>query len=516
MVNAIRPTLGPLPRSVCIDRIFPGKPPEMLDSGGTIAKRILEIQGRNADMGAMFVRHMLWKLQEKTGDGTATAAVIFQSIYNQGIAYLAAGGNAMRLRSFLEEGLRLILSELDQMSIPFARPEQLARFAETVCHDPQLSSLLGEIFDILGPYGRLEIRSGRGRESTREYVQGIYWEEGMLSPHMILDPRQGRSILADGGVLATDLEIDDPQDIVHIMELAVEAGLSGVLLVVKSISDRALGVALNPQNWEKVKILAVKTPGGFADGAHIALQDIAILTGGRVVLKTTHTYLRHASLDDFGSARKIWVNRDTFGFTTGKGDPALVRKYVRELQRAYRQADKVDEKDNLILRIGRLLGGSATLWIGALTEEDYENRKMLAERTSRALRTALINGVVPGGGCAYLTCHSRLEARTSQASDPDERAAFRILARALEEPFRCLMANAGLNSGKIQALIHKTGGHQVYDLRTHSLADPEAAGLLDAAGVVCEALHSAVSSAALLLTTDVLVHLRNPPQQYNT
>jgi chaperonin GroEL len=516
MIDAIRPTLGPLPRSVCIERVLPGKPPEMLDSGGTIARRVPEIYGRNADMGAMFVRHMLWRLQEKIGDGTATAAVIFQVVFNQGIAYLASGGNAMRLRAFLEEGLRAILCELEKASSNLCGQDQLTRYAETVCHDTELAAMLGEIFDILGPYGRLEIRSGRRREISREYVQGSYWDEGLLSPNLLIDPRQQRSVVAEGGVLATDLIVEDPEDIIHVMELAIEAGLNGVLLIVESISDQALGIIRAQANWEKVKILAVKIPGNFAEAQTPNLVDLALLTGGRAVLQATHTRLTSVTQEDFGTARQVWATHDTFGVTTPKGDPREVRSYVEDLQQAYRRCDKVDEQEKLALRIGRLLGGSATLWIGAITQDEYEVRKEQAERTARAMRTALLDGVVPGGGCTLLGCQAALLERMRGATDPDQRAAYRILARAVEEPFRTLLANAGYASGAIHGLLAQAGYRQAFDLRTHTLAEPGAAGLLDAAGVLREAAHSAISSAALLLTTDVLVHLKNPPQQYNT
>jgi chaperonin GroEL len=514
MANAIRPTLGPLARTVCIERILPGKPPELLDSGGTIAKRILQIPGRDADMGAMFVRDMLWKLEDKTGDGTATAAILFQSIYNQGLGYLAAGGNAMRLRTHLEAGLRLVLRELETISRPLSGQEQLARFAETVCYDAHLSGILGEVFDILGAFGRLEIRSGRGREITREYVQGVFWEEGILSPHMIMDLKMGRSALPEGAVLATDLAIEEPADIIHVMELALEAGLGGVLLVAKSISERALAVALNPRNWQKVKVLAVKTPGEFESAYLPALQDIALLTGGRAVLKATGTQLQSVTMDDFGAARKIWANRDTFGFVTGRGDPSLVKKTVHDFQKSYAAAEKVSDQEKLLLRAGRLLGGSATLWIGALSEGEYESTKLQAERTSRALRAAMMHGVVPGGGCAYLACQPALEVCMHNAQDTDERAAYRILARAMEEPFRVLMGNAGLSSGRIHQLLSETGFQQAYDLRANQLVDPFEAGLMDAAGVVHDVLHVAIASAALLLTTDVLVHRKNIPTEY--
>jgi chaperonin GroEL len=516
IVDAIRPTLGPLPRTVCIERVLPGKPPEQLDSGGTIARRILQIEGRNADMGAMFVRHMMWKLQEKTGDGTATAAVIFQNIYNQGIAYLAAGGNAMLLRRHLDNGLRIIDHEITRASIPIHGKASLTGYAETVCHDAELAGMLGEIFDILGPYGRLEIRSGRGREITREYVQGTYWETGVLSPEMILDKKAGRSTLDEGAVLATDLDIDDPEDIVHLLELTLQSGMNGLLLVAKSISDRAMSIILNPGNWAKVKVLAVKTPGNFIDVQLPQLRDLAVLTGGRLVLASMGTQLRHVTLDDFGAARRVWAFKDTFGITTGKGNPREITSYVRDLQTAFRQADKVDDRDHLIQRIGLLMGGSVTLWIGALSEGDFEIKKDLAVRTSQALRMAMLDGVVAGGGNALLACQKPLLTELGQSTDPDQRAAYNILSRAMQEPFRVLLGNAGYTRGETQTWMKKCGGAQGFDLRQRKLVQPLSTGLYDATAVLREAVHSAISSAALLLTTDVLVHLKNPPLLYHT
>ena len=531
IVDAIRPTLGPLPRLVAIERILPGKPPETLDSGATIARRILQIQPRDADMGAMFVRHMLWKLQEKQGDGTAAAAVIFQSLYHHGLTYIAAGGNAAMLRRYLEEGLRLVDEQLTKMTVPLHGKDTLARYAETVCHDAALAEALGEIHDILGPYGRLEIRNAQRTENRREYVQGIHWEEGPLSPEMILNKREWRTTLPEAWVVVTDLEIDDPEDVIHLLELALQNDVHSILLVARALSDRALGVLFNPANRRLVQVLAVKTPGSFVDAQYPALTDLAVLTGGRPLLSLTSDRLQDLTVEDCGMARRIWATRDTFGITTGKGDPCTVQEHVKQLQAAYRNCDKANERDLLALRIGRLLGGSATLWLGAQSDADYEEKKQRAERASRALRAALLEGVVPGGGTALLACRPPLLEQMRQSEHSDRRAAYRILAMALEEPFRTLISNArgqkwvvesgewgvgDVSPGEIVELLAQNDFRCAFDLRQNQIVDPFEAGLLDAAAVLRDSIHSAVSSAALLLTTDVLVHRKNPPMEYNT
>ncbi|MCP4638822.1 MAG: hypothetical protein GY851_00240, partial [bacterium] len=186
MVNAVRPTLGPLPRIVAMEHIHGSdKMPEMLDDAGVIMRRIIQLPDRDADMGAMFIRHLLWRLREEVGDGTATAAVLFQSIYDQGVRYIVSGGNAMRLRQHLENGMRTIMDELAGMATHLKGKKELAQIAESICYDPPLSKMLGEIFDIVGEYGRLEIRSGRSREIEREYVEGMYWKSGVVSRQMV-------------------------------------------------------------------------------------------------------------------------------------------------------------------------------------------------------------------------------------------------------------------------------------------------------------------------------------------
>lgn len=512
LIDAIRPTLGPLPRTVCIERLASEKPPELLDSGGVIARRVIQLPRRDEDVGAMFTRQMLYRLHEKVGDGSATAGVIFQSLFNQGVRYLAAGGNPMLLRGYLDQGIALIQSELDRQARPVQGPPSLAQLAEMVCHDPELAENLGEIFDVIGEFGRLEIRNGQGRVVRREFVEGVYWDAGLHSRRMIVDPRQGRTVVEDGAVLATDLEVQEPEDVLHLLELAVQAQLPGVLLVAASLSDQALSLILNESNWRKVKILAVKSPSASLDTLIGDLTDLAILSGGRPVFKATQAKLRHVRPEDFGYARRIWAYAENFGLTAGKGDPRQLRRHVSSLKAAFHLADDLSAREKILQRLGRLLGGSATLWIGAPTEDEYQRKQALAERAANTLRAALLDGVAPGGGTALLACRPALQARLAESADEDEVAAYRMLSRALEEPFRALLANAGYEAGQVLAAMQGLPPGHGCDLRTGKIVDMAAAGLVDPVGVLKEAVHSAIASAGLLLTTDVLVHRRNPPQ----
>ncbi|NJN96239.1 MAG: hypothetical protein HC875_20070 [Anaerolineales bacterium] len=236
---AIRPTLGPRPRIVAIQRILDKRMPEMLDNGGVIAQRIIQLPGWDADVGAMYIRDMLWRLHDQVGDGTGTAALVFQAIYNEGVRYLTSGGNARRLHEFLQKGLEVILAQLTAMTVHVSGKERLAQIAEAICYDPVLAKMMGEIFDIIGEYGRLEIRPGRGRELEREYVEGMYWERGLVSREMIADHKRARTELENTAILISDLDIDQPQQLFPALELALRAKIGTLLIVANRLSASA-------------------------------------------------------------------------------------------------------------------------------------------------------------------------------------------------------------------------------------------------------------------------------------
>jgi chaperonin GroEL len=524
LVSAIKPTLGPFPRLVGVESAASrGNQPEILDSGGTIARRIIQIRGRNADVGAMFLRHMLWKLHERAGDGTATAAVIFEALFTSGVRYIAAGGNSMRLRTYLDEGLRLVLEELDRLTIPIdadsvaaKRRDRLTGLAESVGRDAELARYLGEIFDVIGAYGRLEVRAGSGRHFKREYVEGIYWDTGLHSRLMLDDYKAGRSTLENAAIAISNLDVDEPSDMAHILEVALQSSASHVLLVANRVSDRALSVALLPANREKIKLLAVKTPGSGLAHQQEALTDIAILTGGRPLQAVTQDTFRALTPRDLGRAQRISAEMDNFTVVAGKGDPSQFRLHIRGLQQAYRRADEIAVRNALQVRIGRLMGGSATLFTGGSTPAECENRKTLAEQVAKVIRNAILEGVVPGGGIALLAVQGRLEARRKLARQADERAAYGMLLEAMQAPFRALLANCGYDTGQIMTLMARSGPGVGIDLKTGKLTPMVAAGIVDPAYVLKEAVRSAVASAGLILTTDTIVHIKNPTEETQT
>lgn len=512
LVAAIQPTLGPRPRLVAIAPVLGSKPPELLDSGGVIARRLTDLPDRDADMGAMLLRGLLWRLHEEVGDGTATAAVLFGAVYRAGLRHLAAGADAMRLRHHLERGLRLVLDELAGLAAPVSGREQLARVAAACGADEELAALLGEIFDVIGEWGRLDVRSGHGRGLEREYVEGMHWDGGLLSPGFLTDPVKREARLEAPAILLGDLAITDAQQLVPALEAAREAGARSLVVVARELSDDAIALLLLNRRPSEFGTLAVKTPAGEAD-ARAALEDLAALTGGRPLFRAAGDTPRDIGPPDLGRARRAWANADFFGIAGGKGDPRALRRHIAALRAAFAAADP-PAREGLRQRIGLLLGGTAMLWVGGASEPAIDARKATAERVAGALRGALREGVLPGGGAALLACRAPLLARRERSDDPDERAACAILAEALAAPARALAANAGRDFSALLPCIERAGPGHGLDVVSGRVVDLARAGIVDPAAAQRAAVQGAIASAALALTIDVLVHHRHPEEVF--
>jgi chaperonin GroEL len=463
----------------------------------------------------MFIRQLLWTQHEREGDGVVTTAVIFQSLFNQGVTYLTSGGNAMQLRRYLEKGGQVVLAELTKQAAPVEGQDALARVANTICGEPELARLLGEIFDIIGEYGRLEVRTGRGRDLEREYVEGIYWNSGALSWQMIADKPQGRAELESPAILISDLHIEEPDDLVPLLKVVAEAGIRSLFIIAGRMADTAIGLLMTNRNAGKLDIIAAKAPGISISDVAAALEDLTYLTGGKPFADQAGAKLGQLRVEDLGRARRAWVDRDYFGVVGGAGDPRALREHIGRLRVAFGRISDPEERKKVRERIGKLMGGAATLWIGGATETEMNVRKELAERTAEAVRGAMLEGVVPGGGVALLACRQPLRERLAQAADPDERAAYRILLRALEEPARVLIANAGHDPSEMMAEIRLAGQGHGFDVQAERVVNMAEAGILDAASVLRAAVWRAVNGAGIALTTGALVHRKKPYQTAN-
>jgi chaperonin GroEL len=511
LVDAIRPSMGPLPRTVAVARATRTRSPEFLDSGGIIARRIISLPNRDEDAGAMYIRGMLWNLHERVGDGVATAAVLFQTVFNQGLKYIAAGGSPMTLRHHLEQGADMIVKALDNLTQPIAGAQALTGVAQTVCHDQILAETLGNLISIVGEEGWLEIRAGRSRDIEHELIAGSYWPGALVSKAMIYNTRRSRTVFEDAAILITDLAIKAPQELVSVIQAAVNAQVRYLVVMCSKISESAQAILLQSRKSGKLQIIGVKTPGLRSDVQMNSMLDMAVLTGGKVLVTAAGDTLAGVTPQHFGHARRIWANEEYTGLVHPQGDPKEMRRHINALRAAYQNAEKDEARQRLQERIGKLLGGAAAIDVGGLTETEMETRKELAKRTVRTLRGAAREGILPGGGTALLACRSSLDELLADRDSLDARAAHRILSAALEAPFRTLMSNSGYSDGKILGEVEQAGRGAGFDILSGRICEMIPNGIVDVAAVQKQAVISAIRGAALALTIDILVHRKNPP-----
>jgi chaperonin GroEL len=516
MANIVRPTLGPLPRMVVLEHNTKNERPEILDDGGTIARRIVALPNRDQDMGAMFMRHVLWQQHEKAGDGTATTAVLFQSIFNQGVRYITSGGNPMLVRKHLEKGMEIVIDELKGMATRLEGQKKIAEVAESICYDHEMAGILGEVFDFLGEFGHLEIRSGRSRQIEREYVTGTFYKMPLFTAEMIKDRDKLMAYAEDVPVFVSDLDFDDSAQFSPLLRVAGESGIKALAIIANHVSDSAVAFLVSiSRNPQKFQAFAVDAPIP-EEGQPVILEDIAIQLGAKPFFKAFGSTAERVTFEDLGQARRVWADKEYFGFVNGKGSPQDVRKRIDELKKRYETAKDVEARNKVRVRIGKLLGGSATLWVGGNSDLDIEMRKARLERTVEAMRGALLKGTVPGGGVALLACRPAMQRMAAQSGDEEEKFAYHTLARALEEPARAIIQNAGCDPDVIIDRIDKAGAGQGFDVRAEKIADMAGVGIVDAASVTMSAVHSAFASAALALTVDTLIHHKKPETVFNT
>lgn len=512
LINAIRPTLGPSARTVAINYITKEKArPEVLDSGGVIARRIIELANGDEDMGAMLLRAAICRQQDDIGDGTATTAVLFQEIFNQGLRYIAAGGNAIRLRHHLEHALPIVLCELDKQTFAIEGQEALTKMANSLSHDPPMAQLMGEIFDVIGEYGQLDIRKHHGRELRRDYVEGVYYNNsGLFSREMITDKLASRTEFNKAHIFLCDFVIEDPRELFPVIETAVKAKVRSLAIIARGMSETAMSLVFAANKPDRFETMAIKLPDSNPTYRMAVLEDLAMLTNATPMLKVAGDTLVAVTPEHFGQARHVWATHHQFGIRAGRGNPRKLREHITTLEKAFSVNKDSDERQHLEARIGKLMGGTATLWIGGSTEPEIELRKALAERVASTMRSAVREGAVLGGGRALMNICSVLEKRRDAASDADEGAAYHILIKAFDEPARAICENAGYDPSEVLAKLSCEDCTQGFDVLTNSMVNMVDAGILDCAAVQKMAVRNAISTAALALTIDVLVHHRKP------
>jgi len=370
---------------------------------------------------------------------------------------------------------------------------------------------LGEVFDIVGPEGYVQVERGHTRGLERMYVEGGYWKNGWLSPYFVTDHARQVAELEEPAILISDLDIESGFQLAPILEQVVRAGFKSFLVIGRQVSDSALGLLVHNGQQKVISTLAVRTPGYGSERRGI-LHDIAVLSGGKVLSQEVGAWVEHVKLNDLGRARRAWADRSRFGLAGGRGDPRALRRHIAQVRRELASEEEREEREKLQRRLGILLGGVAILRASAATESEAEARRTRAERAVVALRSALRNGVVPGGGRAYLACQAAVQNAAEAVRDETERAGFAILDRALEEPLRAIAANAGHEASTVVARVKASPVGVGFDARSGQLCDLQAVGILDAEQTLETALRVAMSGVGMALTTEVLVHRREPPE----
>ena len=511
MADAVIPTLGPLTGPVALDDSTRPGSPELLDDGGTIARRILQLEDRDADVGAMLLRETLWRQREQYGDGAATAAALYQAVYAEGHRFISAGGDAMLLRHALEAGMKTILDELRGQVHQIETREEMERLALSVCGDANIAAALADIFDVLGPHGAVEARDG-GRELGHEFFLGSHWESSVPS-NIVFEGLIGERIeLTNTAWLISDFALDDLSALVKLVTDVVQARYASLVILAKSFSEQIIAAQGANSRMDDFTLVYLE-PTGLVDEQEAALEDLAQITGGQVARTIAGHSMDAVTGDTLGETELAWVDRNRFGIIAGgAGDEKKIEDEIAALEEYYARSDDERRQHILRTRVGRLRGGSAVVYAFGSSESEMRYHTELITRTIAALRSALLDGILPGGGSALLRCGKKLRRYYQESADLHEKAAWQILMKAAQAPCQTLLANAGNEApGIVIDQIRKGVNGAGYDLRAGRIVDMHEEGVVDSAAALLAAVRNGIGGAALALTVDTIVHRVNPP-----
>lgn len=508
MAALVRPTLGPLARTVAIAGQFPNDVPEVLDNAATIMRRTIQIGDPFADMGAMLVRHLAWTVFERVGDGAATAVTLAHALLHAAAPALAAGADPMAMRRGIERGLAVALKALQDQACPVEAAAELARCIAGIVRDSALADTIGELVEAVGPDGAVLIEEWQGT-TTATYLDGLRWKGGLLSSYLL---KAGETVgrLSEPRILVTDCPLARADDLLPVLEACVAAGERQLLVIAPEISAAALGLLiLNRERGVLDGALAVRAPGVREQQSRI-LTDIAIATGGRAFLVATGARLFDVTIADLGRAHHVWATAATFAILGGRGEKSAIRHRIGEAKAELRAASSDDDARRQIReRIGKLAGTAALIHVGAATESERVELRTRVEAAVTAAQAALRDGAVPGGGGALLACVPVLE-RLANDLGGDEALGVRLLARTLPAPMRAIAANAGIDASAIFNDARPPAPGWTFDVLRRQWVDAGESGILDPLSVVLAALEGSVSTAVMALTTDVLIRHKRP------
>jgi chaperonin GroEL len=499
LAEAVAVTLGPKGRNVVIEKSFGS--PTVTKDGVTVAKEI-ELENKFENMGAQMVKEVASRTSDKAGDGTTTATVLARAIYEEGLRLVAAGYNPMDLKRGVDHAVGVVVGELKRLSKPTQGHKDIAQVGTISANgDATIGNVIAEAMDKVGKEGVITVEEGKGLETTLEVVEGMQFDRGYVSPYFVTHPDRMEAVLEDAHVLVTERKLSSMKDLVPLLEQMAQGG-KPLLLVAEDIDGEALATLVVNRLRGTLKVAAVKAPG-FGDRRKEILKDIAVLTGGQVIAEELGLKLEAVKLADLGRAKKVVVDKDNTTIVDGAGKKADIEARVRTLRAQIEQTTSDYDREKLQERLAKLVGGVAVVQVGAATETEMKERKARVEDALHATRAAVEEGVVPGGGVAYLRAIDALA--KVRLPDGDQQWGVEIVRRALEQPTRRIAENAGLDGAVVALKVREGRGAYGFNAATDTYEDLEKAGVIDPTKVARTALQNAASVASLLLTTEAVV-----------
>jgi len=500
LADAVKVTLGPKGRNVVIDKKFGA--PTVTKDGVTVAKEI-ELTDPIENMGAQMVKEVATKTSDLAGDGTTTATVLAQAIYREGLKNVTAGANPMELKRGIDRGVEALVAELSSMSVPTAGKKEIAQVGTISANsDPEIGKLIAEAMEKVGKDGVITVEEARGLETTLETVDGMQFDRGYLSPYFVTDPEKMQAVAEDGYILIHDKKISAMKDLLPVLEKVAQTGKS-LLIVAEDIEGEALATLVVNKLRGTLKVIGVKAPG-FGDRRKEMLVDISKLTGGKVISEELGFKLENTQLADLGRAKRIVVDKDNTTIVDGRGKSDDIKGRIAEIRVSIDKSTSDYDREKLQERLAKLSGGVAIINVGAATETEMKEKKARVEDALHATRAAVEEGIVPGGGVALLRAQACLD--KIRGLTTDEKIGVDILRRAVEEPIRMIVQNAGIEGAIVLAKIKESKDRNFgYNAATDTYEDLVKSGVIDPTKVTRTALQNAASIAGLLLTTECVI-----------
>jgi chaperonin GroEL len=498
LADVVKLTLGPRGRNVVLEKTFGS--PTVTKDGVTVAKEI-ELEDKFENIGAQMIKEVASKTSDVAGDGTTTATVLAQAIYREGFKLVAAGSDPMELKRGIDRAVEVVVEELKGMSKPTRDQKEIAQVGTiSANNDSTIGNIIAEAMSKVGKEGVITVEEAKGMETTLDIVEGMQFDRGYLSPYFVTDPERMEAVLEDPYVLLHEKKISNMKDLLPILEQIARQG-KPLLVVAEDVEGEALATLVVNKIRGTLQCVAVKAPG-FGDRRKAMLEDIAILTGGQVVSEDLGIKLENVTLSDLGRARRVTVTKDDTTIVEGMGEKSALEGRVKQIRAQIEETTSDYDREKLQERLAKLVGGVAVINVGAATETEMKEKKARVEDALNATRAAVEEGIVPGGGVAYIRALSALEKLDLGG---DRQFGVNIVKRALEEPIRQIAENAGVEGSVVVEKVKSGKGSFGFNAATDTYEDLMKAGIIDPTKVARLALQNAASVAGLLLTTGAVV-----------